>query len=1168
MCVIPGARLAAQPVLTPSRIAALRPLVSSAIPGDATFWLVKGPDGNGASPPLPAFPPALSGLGLPLFSLGDGNILIDDSSVDYSELDAASQSALGLRNMATLNSLALPDPSDGGSGDGDDGGTNTQPYALVYAFDTNGLWLEITNVANGLAYLNLHNATNPVYAIWSTTDLPQGWQVEAEVWPSNPTVMPFTVPTLGRQNLLMRAEDWTGVDSDGDGIPDWWIWLYFGNLSETATNLDSQGNTLLHDYTNGLDPNVLTFTLSAASSYVNQTAVPIQIGLFAGDPSYYAVLVNDASPANANWLPYAGTNITVNLGPADGAYAVSVGLRGLAPSAQQTGQTLRLTLDTVPPTLVLTAPGASTTAQPIIQVQGYATKYLSRVTYGVSNALWQVSGQAGFVVSQYFDPALLAFTTNWIRCYDVDLVPGVNVIALQATDRAGNTATTNFSITLDYSMASSPVVQVVWPRDGSQVCASVFTCRGTLDDPTANITAQIADTSGDTAGVGGMVGRNGTFWLESLPLNAGSNTLTIAVTNAAGLATVTNLTLVQGVQTLAMAMPPSDQLWQPTLSVVGTVSDPGCAVSVNGAQGVNNGDGTWYALNLPASAGGVACFDISALSGGAAFVNNITTNKPAQIVVTTYLNDWTTSYTPDGGSGSGPQPKAAKPASTEHYHLFWQEDIGTTALDTVTEQGLVCTTNYTWPADEDIVNVRAPSQNGVATYTCATNVDLVAPPTITLESCGVATTGAGDGGTSTYSRTALTVLALWTGGKGESHHQNLFQITGSAFAITNLSPVLGCAVPPTNVEMGALGALGTDGNLWRALQDNVTNIITPTVSGAPSPSNYTFTAGSQKYRLYIAANSTPLEDYRVAPFAHYCVGQYIGFAPFWVPTVPGCTTQTVQWQFAGNYVNDFWQLQKWVSYYPLAGGYYTPYGSVNYTTNTNSLTNVTTHAWWVSGGASYPGTEYSAALQDTLSFANGQIAKVFRSGKCDVYRPSLANWNQSVQAIVTNYIADGDEQISVGTQRGGNAMTFSARVLSAYPGVAFFTQVYDDSSYPRNYGSNTLDWVEVYPHEGQVNVLTNSGALNTPLFDDTPNESALDGSSVSLVIQFRDYLRFMPSVGQGPNISITLGKVNWGVNASATYTNGGWILDAGNPVIPSWGDSEEFPFWIGVGPGH
>jgi hypothetical protein len=53
-------------------------------------------------------------------------------------------------------------------------------------FDANALWLEITNAANGLADANC---------------------------------MLFTIPTLERPNLFVRAEDWTGVDSNGDGIP-------------------------------------------------------------------------------------------------------------------------------------------------------------------------------------------------------------------------------------------------------------------------------------------------------------------------------------------------------------------------------------------------------------------------------------------------------------------------------------------------------------------------------------------------------------------------------------------------------------------------------------------------------------------------------------------------------------------------------------------------------------------------------------------------------------------------------------------------------------------------------------------------------------------------------------------------------------------------------------
>ena len=194
----------------------------------------------------------------------------------------------------------IPGFGDGGGDDGGGGGSQ-----ITYSgtpIDTNGLWLEITNADLSLAYLNLHHPTNQVYAILSTTNLLTTWQIETELWPTNQDVMPFTIPTLDRQALFLQAEDWTTVDSDADGIPDWWIWLYFGNLNETATNLDTQGNTLGYDYTNSLDPNVISFALSATNSYVNQTAVTLQVSLLAGTPSYYAVLVNDPSPQDATWL--------------------------------------------------------------------------------------------------------------------------------------------------------------------------------------------------------------------------------------------------------------------------------------------------------------------------------------------------------------------------------------------------------------------------------------------------------------------------------------------------------------------------------------------------------------------------------------------------------------------------------------------------------------------------------------------------------------------------------------------------------------------------------------------------------------------------------------------------------------------------------------------------
>jgi hypothetical protein len=85
--------------------------------------------------------------------------------------------------------------------------------------------------------------------------------------------MPFTVPTLARPNLFVRAQDWTDVLGDG-GIPLWWYWLYFGRTDLLATNLNSVGSTLLFDYTNNIDPNVLVFSIVVTNRYVN-TSTPV-----------------------------------------------------------------------------------------------------------------------------------------------------------------------------------------------------------------------------------------------------------------------------------------------------------------------------------------------------------------------------------------------------------------------------------------------------------------------------------------------------------------------------------------------------------------------------------------------------------------------------------------------------------------------------------------------------------------------------------------------------------------------------------------------------------------------------------------------------------------------------------------------------------------------------
>jgi hypothetical protein len=96
---------------------------------------------------------------------------------------------------------------------------------------------------------------------------------------------------------------------------------------------------------------------------------------------------------------------------------------------------------------------------------------------------------------------------------------------------------------------------------------------------------------------------------------SGANTLTLWVTNSAGLSSVTNIILVQSSLVLTMN-PVTDDLWLPAVTVTGHVSDGTYAVWVNGKKATitRNGDGTgsWVAHQVPVSSGGVASFDMSA----------------------------------------------------------------------------------------------------------------------------------------------------------------------------------------------------------------------------------------------------------------------------------------------------------------------------------------------------------------------------------------------------------------------------------------------------------------------------------------------------------------------------------------------------------------------------
>jgi len=398
-----------------------------------------------------------------------------------------------------------------------------------------------------------------------------------------------------------------------------WIWNFYGNLSKNATNLDDTGvHTLLYDYQNGVDPDVISFSLLCTNEYATSSGAPVQVNVSQGIPSYVAVLLDSTNFSGAAWNPYTSSNLTINLGTIQGWHSLWVGLRGLPLDATQTWQWKHLYLASLP-LLVITNPAANVVSQPIIQIYGFCQEPLASISYDISNAIGVATNQPSEITDRYYDTNACGFTTSCFECLDVPLTNGLNIITIHATDLTGDTTVTNFNFTLDYSSKTNPpTVQVTWPQNGAQISGSNFTCRGWIDDPTAIVTTQLVFTNGNTnVFVGGIytnvyagaVERNGNFWLENLPISTGTNLFTITIKDVVGNTTVTNVSVVQSPLVLTInPVTPDNQLWQATVNLTGTISSANFAVWVNGVKGHNNGNGTWSANNVPVNSGGTASF--------------------------------------------------------------------------------------------------------------------------------------------------------------------------------------------------------------------------------------------------------------------------------------------------------------------------------------------------------------------------------------------------------------------------------------------------------------------------------------------------------------------------------------------------------------------------------
>lgn len=462
---------------------------------------------------------------------------------------------------------------------------------VVANFTTNEGWTVYFDIAGG--------TNEVVYDIFSTLEfvgnditnsvwtwLETGMTCETHSYTNQPTDQVFYILTV------------PGADRDGDGLYDGWEWKHFGTLVQPPNgDFDGDGVSNLEAYTNDYNPNNLAFSLVVSNPHVNSATVPVSIQLATGIPESMAVLLDSTNLAAATWAGFS-SNLMINLGATEGWHELRVGLRGHYADVQ-TWQLLRLKLDVTPPLLVVTNPVWLTNSQPLLQLQGYGNEPLAAIAYTLTNAAGSLTNQPGFVTFEAYNTNTFEFTTNYFQCYDVWLTNGVNAVTVRITDLAGNSTTTNLTLTLDGSSDTTPpTISLVWPQSGMKLGCATFTANGFLNDPSATVTATLVGTNGVTNIVAGLVGRSGEFWMENLPLNSGTNQLYLTATDFWGHSATTNLAFVKAAFDLTVDLLTPEQMQQFTATVIGTISGTGQDVWVNGVQATVS-NGVWWADNVP-----------------------------------------------------------------------------------------------------------------------------------------------------------------------------------------------------------------------------------------------------------------------------------------------------------------------------------------------------------------------------------------------------------------------------------------------------------------------------------------------------------------------------------------------------------------------------------------
>ncbi|HEV2695900.1 MAG TPA: hypothetical protein VG347_23625, partial [Verrucomicrobiae bacterium] len=689
--------------------------------------------------------------------------------------------------------------------------------------------------------------------------------------------------------------------------------------------------------------------------------------------------------------------------------------------------------------------------------------------------------------------------------------------------------------------------------------------------------------------VSGLIERNNMFWLENVPLN-GTDQISIQATDASGLhTTVTNITLLPAtVQLTIDNTPTGDDLWQPTGTVSGTVSDPAAIVTINGTNAtVNptmNGAGTydWSATGVPINVGGTAVFDVqsgsSTVSGSpekapfisiieyhsswdlSGFANSDLTMESAADDFRRqkdYYNYLSPNYVWDPADichGHVSDANRSGP-SLENFNAFTDADYEWTALT-----GAASYTNNIGQSGSGPLDPKDDSWDWV-TAIPDTDADSLSDYLASKTHYHWLLHNQGGWPTEDIDLkiNSTSQVKLSTGGKAGVNRRTLFCLTNSAErhdqfgSVDVVNTLASTPVANTNLMIGSFGAARADGTVWCSLPANSIYDITVHIPGVQHFS--ASTPPVRDYALAITANDTSLDAF---PPPDFCVGQLVKLKFTGIP--PDCSATNISWGLAGNYVTDFTNA--------FPGSTY-PDCSRNYFLNTNSLTGAEVDAWWVSGGSP---ANYRVSVGCDLVQAGQVFASASGYATLIMSKPDLT-WTGTKTGHVafgvpyedpifhrTNFLHFG-YFVATSNQPG---VTFKIQTNSYWGGFSgTFTPIQTMSTSDEACGTNGYSaHITGIGLDAGIDKLPTLDHVN--FWDDPAIGCESVNSHVWISTEFKTYWMFQPSDSGSINVPIKIVTWNWQGTADSS---GGWhLVSSGSDgnVTGSNLDPPDFPTWTNI----